>query len=105
MCCDFYTYVRLYEAMGIFWGKQMDIANVSFHLDNYSVRPNFRYTLKVLNLTTHLWQSKSEFLMKKRASIETTFIATAFGLFQEFHIWLTVTTGFPVRSLESLLKP
>ena len=33
------------------------------------------------------------------ASIETTSIATAFRLFQEFHIWLTVTTGFSVAGL------
>ena len=39
------------------------------------------------------------------ASIKTTFIATASGLFEEFHIWLTVTTGFPVAGMISLLNP
>ena len=39
------------------------------------------------------------------ASIKTTFIATAIGLFEEFHIWLTVTTGFLVSGMISLLNP
>ena len=42
------------------------------------------------------------------ASIKATFIATAFGLFEEFHIWLTVTTGFPVAGMiiiEALKRP
>ena len=39
------------------------------------------------------------------ASIKATFRATAFGLFEEFHIWLTVTTGKPVAGMISLLNP
>ena len=43
------------------------------------------------------WLNHPEVILE--ASIETTFKATAFGLFQEFHIWLTVTTGFPVAGM------
>ena len=43
--------------------------------------------------------------LSKKASIKMTFIATTFGLFEEFHIWLTVTTGKPVAGMISLLNP